>query len=281
MKQVWLKSMVAVCGMMVMLSMPAAARLYTFAINAPREIDNKNADEIFSVRRKMLKKYPIFFSGTYDPKTSTVFSRVEDGKPWWGVKGLVCYGSGPLSTEGVSEETRFIDNPFLLIGVQETGFFRLQGDKKGNCPVIYPKPSHLTFNDQTRTFSVTYSVSNYLKDFDRLAKKNKKDTPNIILTFNGQNAIDFGVPYIFASQSHNIDFTANENVSVSPRLLQDFVHVDNNCGIEGGCNDGGPDQMPLQFRVSKYPADITFKLWKKKPESAADAPFLIYKIRIQ
>ena len=46
---------------------PVFAEMVSFQINPPREYDFKTRKEVFSVRKKMLKKYPVFFSGDYEP----------------------------------------------------------------------------------------------------------------------------------------------------------------------------------------------------------------------
>ena len=63
----------------------------------------------------------------------------------------MCYGPGPLSIEGESDESRFIDNPFLLVSVED-GHALVLFKEKGNCPLSYPKPTKILFDQDKRTF---------------------------------------------------------------------------------------------------------------------------------
>ena len=100
-------------------SFPVFSKTYKFEINQPRELDFASTEEVFKVRKKMIQAYPIFFSGNYNPMHSRAFKEVIDKKPWWGVKGMACYGPGEKGIAGVSEESRFIDNPFSLVSIEE------------------------------------------------------------------------------------------------------------------------------------------------------------------
>ena len=250
-----------------------------FPINPPREIDFKTDKEIFSVRKKMLAKYPILYPKEYNPRASSLFQQVEEKKPWWGLKGLLCYGSGELSIEGESDETRFIDNPFLLIGLEE-GHAVIMMDKKGNCPLSYPRPTKIQFDQEKKTFSVAYSVSGHERTIKSIASANHRTPPNMTYSFNGKNAVDLGMPYVYATKVKNLKFVENNNLSKDVYRFKDFIHVGGSCGYQGGCNNGSPHQSEANFRIERYPASIKFKMWKEKPEST-DAPAdMIYEIKI-
>ena len=259
------------------LSLPADAKIHEFTINQPRELDFVKLDEVFRVRKKMVQSFPIFFSGTYDPTKSPAFSQVVGGKPWWGVKGMACYGPGEVGIRGVSEESRVIDNPFSLISIEEGSAHRIMTEK-GNCPSTYTQLVSLNFNDETRTFTATYNISKHLNTLENLSKGISR---NFDFSVNGLNAIDFGVQYGFVQSSKNISFNSDNNISKKPHRFLNYIHVGPSCGYSGGCNNGSPHQPELDFKIIQFPAQVNLKLWKKEPKSKEDKPFLMYKIIIK
>ena len=258
---------------------PALAKVYNFPINPPRNLNFKTYKEIFRIRKKMIAENPIFFQGKYDPLASSVFKQIEEGKPWWGLRGLMCYGPGKLAIEGESDESRFIDNPFLLISMEEGFALTLMKDK-GNCPLSYPKPIKISFDSDKRIFHVTYSVSGHERTIAKTASNNRTNSPKMTYSFNGRNAIDFAVPYVYATKPKNLHFVDTNNISKSVYQFKDFIHVGGSCGYSGGCNNGSPRQKETEFQIDKYPASITFKLWKRKPTSPDEKADLSYEIKI-
>ena len=257
----------------------ASAEIYSFPVNPPRELDFANKDEIFRVRNEMIEDYPIFFQGNYQAESSSVFRQIENGKPWWGLKGLLCYGPGKLSIEGESDESRFIDNPFLLISMEEGHALALM-QKKGNCPLSYPKPTHISFDTDTKIFSVDYDVLTHERVLDAMANENRAWRPKMKYSFNGRNAVDFGVPYVYAEASQNIHFSNKKNLETEPYRFRDFIHVGGSCGYLGGCNNGSPYQAETDFEVDDFPAYVRFKLWRQAPQSSDEPADLIYEINI-
>lgn len=237
---------------LLLLSGPVFAEVISLPINPPREYDFKTKKEIFSVRKKMLKKYPVFFSGKYEPNSS-VFSQIEDGKPWWGLQGIECKGNGEHSIDGPSEESRFIDNPFILIGIDQEGAYNDGPDAR--CSGVYPKPSNLRLNEEKKAFSIKYTLP---------AKWDK-------FLLAARNALDFGLAYGYADKVKGVEFDGGSNISTDVYQFKDFIHVGSSCGYEGGCNNGSPHQSEIDFTVKKPTGRIHLKLWKKKPESK-DAP---------
>ena len=247
---------------LLLLTGPVFAEMVSFPINTPREYDFKNRKEIFSVRKKMLKKYPIFFSGEYEAN-GPVFAKVEDGKAWWGLQGIECKGPGNNSIDGFSEESRFIDNPFLLIGIDQAA--AVNKGSNARCSGNYPKPSNLKLDTEKREFYVVYSMVSAKTEY----------------VFAPLNAADFGARYGYADDVNGIEFSNGENISKDVYQFKNFVHVDNSCGYPGGCNNGSPLQSELLFRVPKRKGSIHFKLWKKEPSSKDDPADMTFEIRIR
>ena len=264
----------------LMLCGVAQAEIYTFPVNPPRELNFMNKEDIFRVRNEMIEAYPIFYQGDYRAEDSSVFRQIENGKPWWGLKGLLCYGPGKLSIEGEADESRFIDNPFLLISVEE-GFALPFMTEKGDCPLSYPEPTSITFDSDTMTFTVEYSISNHDETIEYLTRKNHIRFRNMRqYAFHGRNALDFGVPYVYATEVNNLHFLNGKNVSNTLYRFRDFIHVGGSCGYPGGCNNGSPYQPETEFQIDSYPASITFKLWRKQPQSTDEPADLTYQVNI-
>ena len=247
---------------LLLLVSPVLAETISFPINSPREYDFKSKKEIFSVRKKMLKKYPVFFSGKYEP-TGPVFAQIEEDKPWWGLQGIECKGPGNNSIDGLSEESRFIDNPFLLLGIDQATVGN--GGSNARCSGNYPKPSNLKLDTDKRAFSVIYSLV----------------SSNVEYTFAARNALDFGAKYAYADNVSGIEFSNPENVSNKVHQFKDYIHVGKSCGYVGGCNNGSPRQPELLFRVPKGKGSIHFKLWKKEPTSKDQPADMTFEIRIR
>ncbi|MBO5997896.1 MAG: hypothetical protein J6P93_05165 [Alphaproteobacteria bacterium] len=245
-----------------LIASPAMAEIITFPINPPREYDFKKKKEIFSVRKKMLKEYPVFYSGKYEP-TSSVFAQIEDGKPWWGLQGIECKGPGEKSIDGPSEESRFIDNPFLLVGIDQAGAYN--DGPNAHCSGRYPKPSNLKLNKEKRAFSVEYTLPSKWSEFD----------------LAGRNAVDFGVPYVYADKVSGVEFTSSSNVSTDVYQFKDFIHVGGSCGYPGGCNNGSPHQPEIVFRPKRKTGRIHLKLWRQRPNSKDDPADMTFDIKIK
>ncbi len=258
-------------------STPAESAVLNIKVNPPRELDLKPLHQIFYVRKNMVNQYPILKTTNYDPSKSSAFNQVIPFKKWWGVKGMLCYGPGNLSTEGVSEESRFIDNPFALVSIEEGNSLRFM-EKKGNCPSSYIKLTQLNFNTTTNTFTAIYNVSEHLKNVKNISPALLK---HLSLSFTGINAVDFGFSYAHAINLKNLKFEKNPNISTGIYQFKDFIHVGNSCGYKGGCNNGSPYQPALIFKVEKFPANVTFNLWKEKPTSLNNPADIIYNITIK
>ena len=272
-KKIWI--LFVICG----LSFAAAAEIYSFPVNQPRELDFLTRDEVFRVRREMIKKYPVLVRGNYQAGASSVFQQIENKKPWWGLKGLLCYGPGKLSIEGESDESRFIDNPFLLISIEE-GFALPMMESKGICPLSYPEPTRISYDSDTKTFRVDYNVSAHERIIATLSRNNHIILPKMQYAFHGRNAIDLGVPYVYVAQSRNIRFLNKTNVKTAPYRFRDFIHVGSSCGYPGGCNNGSPYQAETEFKLEGYPAFVQFKLWREAPKTPNAPADLTYEIRI-
>lgn len=221
-------------------------------INPMTDLNYKTKEEIYKLRKSYVEK-TIFKNRRYTP-SEAVFGQIEDKKPWLGIEALTCYGKNPKANMGLSEESRYLNNPTMLIGLDRDSF-----DEKpvSQCSVVdYLMPVKINYSKDENTIKVIFEVSEYKGDLGK----------NFLL--KGLNAKDLGYPYAYADKVENAAFLQPDvNISTDVYLFKDFLHLGQACGVKGGCNNGSPFQKELNFTVMKYPASVHFKLWKKQPKS--------------
>ena len=245
-----------------------AASRVAIQLNAPSDYNYKNGDRILAQRIKTVQKYPTLFDGEYTPSPD-VFAQMIDGKAWWGMKGINCRGAGSKSAEGFAKDSHFINNPFLMVGLDTQPL----SIPEYNCGNHYPKPTSLVLDLESRTLSVKYSVSSYTKPFQ---KYNATHT----FALNMINARDFGYDYAYVSASKNVHFMADDNIAVAPMPITDEIKVEGLCGQTGGCNGTAKAPEGQLFQIESYPASLTIKLWREKPMSVSAEPDLIYEMQL-
>lgn len=232
-------------------------------INPMSDLNFKTKDEIYSLRKSFVEK-TMFKNKKYVP-SEDVFGQIADKKPWLGIQALTCSGKGPNANKGLSEESRYINNPTMLIGLDRVSF----DDKPKNmCSVVdYLMPVKINYSKDENTIKVIFEVSEYRGDL------------GTEFLLKGLNAKDLGFKYAYADKTENVVFLQQDkNISTDYHMFKDFIHLGTVCGVKGGCNNGSPFQKELNYTVMKYPATIHFKLWKKIPknkEMPADINYLI------
>ncbi len=232
-------------------------------INPMSDLNYKTKDDIYALRKSFVEK-TLFKNRKYVP-SENVFGQIADKKPWLGIEALTCYGKGPNAHKGLSEESRYINNPTMLIGLDRVSF---DEKPKNQCSVVdYLMPVKINYSKDENTIKVEFEVSEYKGDLGK----------NFLL--KGLNAKDLGYPYAYADNTKNLVFIQPDvNISTNIHMFKDFIHLGQACGVKGGCNNGSPFQKELNFTVMKYPATIHFKLWKKMPkdkDSDGDINYLI------
>ena len=216
------------------------------------DLNGKSKSEIY-VQRKLYVENTIFKNRHYKP-SEDVFGRIDETKPWLGIEALTCYGKGQNSSKGLSEESRYLNNPTMLIGLDRVNF---DEKPKNLCsPIDYLMPVKINYSKDDNMIKVVFEVSQYKGELGR----------NFLL--KGLNAKDLGFKYAYADKINNVAFIKKDgNISDSIYEFKDFISVGNACGVKGGCNNGSPFQKELQYAVINYPADIHIKLWKKLPKN--------------
>lgn len=242
-------------------------------LNNTIALDFKTRDEIFAIRHEYVNQHPYLLDNKY-MAFSPVFRSVGGGQPWWGLKGAFCYGPGEGSLKGDAEATRFISNPFLLLGVDDS--LPVHRKKRSFSPV-YIKPISLFWDVENAQAMVIYDMSLFLEKWKQLPY----DLRKIPFTLINLNARDFGYRYVYASEekSNGILPAENSHLFEKASQLKNLIMPIDNCGYLKGCNEIAPQQPELYFNVTEpLPATLHCKLWKKKPysvEEKADFVFII------
>lgn len=135
---------------------------YNIAINSPTELDFLSKEKIFNQRKMYTSMQQKFIDKKYTP-SEEVYGQIESNKPWWGQIGINCHATSKTSLQGLSEESRFLNNPLLLLGVDTNYAFNVP---KWNCSGFYPSPFGLKITPHTRTIDVTYNLSNFFEQIN-------------------------------------------------------------------------------------------------------------------
>lgn len=91
---------------------------FYLTINPLSEYDFLSKEEFYNLRRKFVKT-SLFGTSFYNP-SKEVFGQIESSKPWYGItySGCITKTLGtPNAYAGLSEESRFVNNPNILVGV--------------------------------------------------------------------------------------------------------------------------------------------------------------------
>lgn len=210
-------------------------------LNPMEEYDYKTKEEILQVRRYVIEQHPVLGGSSYRP-SAAVFGQIAEKSPWWGIEGIYFYGKGKKSISGWSEESRLIDNPFLLVGLIETSAYQ-NSLAPEQYVSYYPRPSQLWFEPRANRGGVFYDVRSH---FEHLEKhdypKNEKK-----LRLVAYNARDFGYNFIYIDSQKSSGIVPN-NPDKRPIRIRQFIHLGSSCGHPVGCNNMSPVQ---RYRVQK------------------------------
>ncbi len=246
-------------------------------VNQMECFSGKTKQEIYDIRKKYVAK-SIFKSDNYEP-SEEVFGQIEDGLPWRSIFTEVCLFNPISETKGFSEESRFINNPILLLGLRNGSGINVSDPinkdiKLDFCDgrVAWIFPDKITYSKNKKTITVYYNDLHILPT---------KFISYYIETINAQ---DFGYRYGKMIKNDAISFkNPNDNISTRIYEFQDFIHKGDSCGVEGGCNNCSPyiegyEFSPLLNYFNKEKKTIEFKLWKTKPRNDDTEADMIYRI---
>lgn len=251
-------------------------------INPLSAYSGKSVEEITKIRKNYVET-SLFKSSKYEPNIS-VFGQMQDKKAWWGIDHIICYDSKKSTNsrkDGLSEESRFINNPNMLIGVLVSQIFEKTPDLKGFCEdkTLQMIPTSLTYDKKYKVITARYKATG---NFSR--KFGKKDYIKFLLT--GLNARDFGYNYAYAIDVANIAFNPvyyikGASLDYGIVKFEDHIALGKACEVDGGCNNTTPYQPVLEFRVLRLPAEMTISLWKHKPLYKNQPANMYYKIILE
>ncbi len=241
----------------------------------------KSKAEILNLRTNIVNRNSNLLNQQYVPSTE-IFGQVVDNKPWWGVWGACIYGPGDKSIDGPSEESRFILNPFLLIGANPNSCEIFDANRitqveleKKDFPFFW-NPVALTYNPSQSWARVIYDVSSFnngLKKYRNLLKDNYEVRKFGLIAYNAR---DLGFNYLHVSTSKSVNVVNSANPKQPVGIIQ-MIHCGGSCGYSGGCNNMSPaipDLDHLEF--SSLPARCVIYLWKNSPGNLQQKPDFMF-----
>jgi len=251
------------------IEMVDTASMIAIPIHEMMEFNFKTKQEMYELRKAFVASQKQFIGDNYKP-SDDIFGQIQDGKPWWGILGKSYYGPGEKSISGPAEESRYLTNPLLLVGLDNGKAFIVRHKNIEPLP-IYPIPLSLYWGDGVKEAVVKYDVSTYWSGAARV-HMNPEDRPNFTLV--SYNARDLGYNYLYISPEESQNIVSPP----SPAKIKQFIHVGQSCGYPGGCNNISPRQDELIIKVNQLPAIAHIKLWKNMPTdiyAPADMVFII------
>ncbi len=241
----------------------------------------KTREEVLNMRKKEIYKYPQLLLNTYTPYPP-IWGAVEDNRPWWGTTGTCIWGEGQKSIEGPAEESRYILNPFMLVGVNPATLSiwnpsRIRKDELNDPKFPYFwYPESIRFEAAKSFATATFNISQYLADIRKTGALNQ---PNIMpnqFSLVAYNARDFGYGYIWLNEARSIN-VSNDNRFTEPTTIRQMLHCGGTCGYEGGCNNMSPFMKEIdRCRINKLPARACVYLWRDEPQNVAKRPDFIF-----
>ena len=268
----------------------AATDTVDIALSPPQELDGKTRSAILELRRQAVVLYPDLLAGSYTPSTQ-VF-QISDGLPWWGIVGQFYHGKGERSTDGPSEESRFILNPYLLVAAELRGLSiwsdgeralawdkaRITGQDLADPDFpFYCRPTSLRWWPQAARATVTYDVSGYLAELNRWTTY-PMTVADASLDLIAYNARDMDLSYLYLSLADSDNLSASSPMQV-PMAISQFLHAGNSCGYPGGCNNMSPRVPELvNVHIEHLPARATIWLWRGRPAGVDQPPDMTFTI---
>lgn len=253
-------------------------KIINIPINPPTELSYKLKENIYTSRINYVKN-SIFNSDNYQP-SDEIFGNIVSGKPW--IANDICkdWQTKAYKINGPSEESRFINNPTILVAIEYPFSFSNYNDISWcTDPVSTITPKQITYQKSKNEITVTYEKLPF-----------ETENNHSFYMFNGLNARDLGYKYAYIDQSKTtydkIIFTNTSNISNEIIEFQNFIHLGSSCQVPGGCNNGSPRQSYLEFKqqdtdYSQSNGEIYIKLWHTKPSAPSKKADITEKIIIQ
>lgn len=258
-------------------------------INQPANLNFLSAAQVLAKRKQYVQQENKLLSKEYQPSPE-IFQHIEDGRPWWGMYGTYIWGSGKRSIEGPAEESRFLLNPFLLVGANPGTALIWKPDKitdndlkDPNFPLCW-LPNSLVWYPSQALAEAVYPVSRFNQELQRRSNQLRFDPRFIKLNLFGliaYNASDFGFHYIYLDTNKSINIV-NLNSCTEPVLIKQLIHCGNTSKYPGGCNNMSPAMPEIdRFGFTALPARACVYLWQTKPSSISQKPDFTFYLDFQ
>ncbi len=245
-------------------------------INPMTELDFLTREEIYKLRTEYVMKHPQLINLKYSP-SNQVFGQIVSGKTWWGMHGIAGYGRGKKSIEGPSEETRYINNPFMLVGLCENHALPLDRFDGDNPEEIYPKPNKLEWDSKNCFAEVIYDYSGYL---DQAYGYRIPESVYQERSLYCYNARDFGFRYAYIDLGKSGNAVHKLGKPMLARIPF-YIHKGGSSGYPGGSNNGSPAAPAFDIKILRFPVNLKVKLWFVKPKSPEEPNDFTFKMKIQ
>jgi hypothetical protein len=243
----------------------------SFPANGLHSFSGMKKSEILAIRSQAVQEHQNLISGSYVP-SEDVFGQIVDGRPWVGLEGVSFCEKGPNISRGQAWQSQQICNPFILVAadvyISSNRFDRVHFKNKealgeGGCPSRC-QPSQISINPDLSQGNVTYDVSQFIRNANSFYNP-ALTVHDLVFDLEACNARDFGYHYLYVDPAKSSVDSNGCNRTVQ---IGQYFHCDNNCGLNGGCNNISPDVLELaNFRLIGLPARCHVVLWKEAPTS--------------
>jgi len=247
--------------------------LHSIQIHPPIKLNFMSRYEVLALRKQYVFEHPLV-SLLYEPSPA-IFGGIADNKPWWGLYGLLYYGPGEKGIEGPSEESRFLINPYMLMGVRECNAFITSYTPDGSDS-FYPQATELSWNADESSATAKFQVSGYRVHLDKIDAGGDRHA----LCWADYNARDFALNYFYVDPANSMNLNLGTSVGSLLEIRQ-FLHCGGSCGYPGGCNNMSPREEQVIFSVPRLPARANIKLWQKRPFSASEKADMTFVIEME
>lgn len=249
-------------------------------VNPPDFFNWKSRADILAMRSRAVAKHSSsLLSDKYEPDQG-IFHAIEDGKPWWGIAGSAVYGPGQKAIIGTAEESRYVLNPYLLVGVAPAacGMWdtRRLSERDMEDPKFpfYWEPQSIQLDASKSMESVVYNITSYNSKSAATGKALPGSTP-FQFSLVAYNARDFGFNYIWLNERASTRVTNDNSTNEAVQIVQ-FIHCGGSCGYPGNCNNMSPYMASIdRCRFTGLPARAAVYLWRDEPSSVAQKPDMV------
>jgi len=264
----------------------AKVQMVNLNINPPSDLNFKSRSEIIELRRRFIYEHPELLCYQYVPMGS-IFDGIEDGKPWCGLEGDMLYGPGEKSILGPSEESRFLNNPFVVVAANinvsrynfnDAKYSDIDDFAHRSFVPFYLLPSQAVMYPQQSREILTYKVSEWLGTVERCMETKFKleEAPFDLVAYNARD-LGYNFMQVDSAYSKGLNKTGSQPVEINQ-----FIHCGGSCGYPGGCNNMSPYSKDLfDFHLTSLPAQAVVYLWRQKPSGSKQAADFMVVINFQ